>query len=660
MDFTLLTPGAAVLAASVAFPTIVALYLLKLRRKPVRVSSTLLWAAATHDLEANAPLRWLRRSWLLLLHLIIGGLLCLAIGRPAIAGAPGEGRRTVILIDRSASMAAADAGEDGTRLEEAKRRALELAQAALEPDGATVSVVSFAAQPRSHCPPTDSLRLVRDALNDIRQSDERADLSSAALFVDASGDMSEDSSSYDRARVVLFSDGSFAEQRRPTLTNATFSFFRCGPAPSAEGVANRGIVVLAARRDYEDPARVRVLVRVLNAEAKTRTAVLSLSVNGELVERRPLAMPGATEAGPAAVSTTFERPLPQGGLITVRIEDADLIAADNSASVAVLPAARARVTLVRPDGIATGTASVADFLLADALAELAPGALTTVTATEFKRREDAGSLAAGELYVFDRVAPRLAPPGPSLSLGSELPHLGLSLARPSPRDSGGSYVLAWERSHPVLRDVALDSVFLTEPLTIRSSPETDPRVRRTDLATGASGPVMVLLEDGQFRRVVVCFELDRSNWPLQVGFPIFLAASADFLTLRAEASAGVSFSTGTSFELTPVPLRPGSPYELVGPVNLRLLSRDDGNVTVAPLEAAGVYRLDPDGIAAAVNLLDETESAARTTDNPPVAASSGSSRETTPVRRELWRPLALIASILLTVEWLLFARRARV
>ena len=109
----------AIIAAAVAFPALLITYLLKLRRRPFRVSSTLFWERAARDLEVNAPFRWLRPSWLLVFHLLILSLLVLALGRPAFRGVDQSFRRIILVIDRSASMSAMDSPADRTRLAEA-------------------------------------------------------------------------------------------------------------------------------------------------------------------------------------------------------------------------------------------------------------------------------------------------------------------------------------------------------------------------------------------------------------------------------------------------------------------------------------------------------------------------------------------------------------
>ena len=45
-----LTPGLAAIAAAIAVPTLLILYFLKLRRRDVEVSSTLLWKRTVQDM----------------------------------------------------------------------------------------------------------------------------------------------------------------------------------------------------------------------------------------------------------------------------------------------------------------------------------------------------------------------------------------------------------------------------------------------------------------------------------------------------------------------------------------------------------------------------------------------------------------------------------
>ena len=55
-----LNPWTAAIAASIAVPALLVLYFLKLRRREMPVSSTLLWRKAIQDLQVNAPRRSLK------------------------------------------------------------------------------------------------------------------------------------------------------------------------------------------------------------------------------------------------------------------------------------------------------------------------------------------------------------------------------------------------------------------------------------------------------------------------------------------------------------------------------------------------------------------------------------------------------------------------
>jgi Ca-activated chloride channel family protein len=100
-----------------AIPIIV-LYMLKMRRKQVSVSSTLLWTRLLLDREANAPWQKLRRNLLLLLQLLILAALVFAAARPAIQTPVVASGSVIALLDASASMNVTDG--NASRFEEAR------------------------------------------------------------------------------------------------------------------------------------------------------------------------------------------------------------------------------------------------------------------------------------------------------------------------------------------------------------------------------------------------------------------------------------------------------------------------------------------------------------------------------------------------------------
>src|ERR671916_597839 len=87
---------------------ITALYLLKMRRRAVRVPAAFLWPRLTADVRANAPFQKLRVSLLLVLQLLAVFLLVFGLSNPLRKARGLHGRATVIVLDASASMAATD------------------------------------------------------------------------------------------------------------------------------------------------------------------------------------------------------------------------------------------------------------------------------------------------------------------------------------------------------------------------------------------------------------------------------------------------------------------------------------------------------------------------------------------------------------------------
>src|SRR4051812_18883951 len=123
---------------------IIALYFLKLRRRPVQVPSTLLWRRSIEDLHVNSLFQRLRRNLLLFLQLLAVLLAMLALAGPPVQGVSRVGQRYVLAIDRSASMAATDVAP--SRLGRAKQEAKKVVEAMGSNDLAMVITFSDTAR----------------------------------------------------------------------------------------------------------------------------------------------------------------------------------------------------------------------------------------------------------------------------------------------------------------------------------------------------------------------------------------------------------------------------------------------------------------------------------------------------------------------------------
>lgn len=676
-------------AAALAFPALLALYLLRLQRRPLRISSILFWRASASDLQVNTPIAPPRPSWLLLLHAAALLLVVGAIGRPTILQSGGSSSRLIVVIDRSASMSAKDAGEvtaRRTRLAEALQQARELVARAGDA-GSRVGVVSLAGTARIEAslgPPRAAL----EALAAITPTDQPANLAAALEVV---GSMLRASGVDDDAppEVVLFSDGDFEEVPASAGLDAALRLVRVGPAPGTSA-ENLGVVSVAARVDETDPTTLSIFARIQNASLAERSVSVRLSFNGRTVDVRTLRVPpmrGVTGAAPGEasapmpgeISTVFRLPRGEGGVaaISLGVDPAtDLLESDDTAAMLLRPGVLPRVLLVSPNAAARSNADEPDLagsLLRTVLEELRPASFDAVRADRYEALASEGGLTRYDVIVFDRVQPARSPPIASLSFGAGLDEPGLRLA-----GAGGDApepVLLWDREHPTLRSVTLDGVVASRERR-QSAPDESVRA----IARGAAAPlVLERATPGLPRRLVVTFALADSNWPLQAGFPIFVKSAIDLLAGFGPGEVTRQFTTAEPARLEVgaaggpdlASIRFSGPSE----IDARVV---DGVATLGVVERAGVYVAEfsnagtsagtqPPGAGGerslgvvCVNLLSPRESLVQTSAVVRVGQRMLTETGGEPARREIWAWLLMAAATLLLIEWVVFARSARV
>src|SRR5919204_667457 len=125
--------GAALLVA------VLATYLLRPSRPTRRVSSTFLWLAAFHEMQADRPWRRVPPSLLLLLQLLALAAIVAAIARPFTLAADASGLDAIVLLDVSASTHATDVAP--SRFDAARARVNEIIGALQS--GETLSLIAL-------------------------------------------------------------------------------------------------------------------------------------------------------------------------------------------------------------------------------------------------------------------------------------------------------------------------------------------------------------------------------------------------------------------------------------------------------------------------------------------------------------------------------------
>ncbi len=644
-----LTPIPAIIAAAVAAPALLVLYFLKLRRRPVRVGSTMLWRAAAEDLQANVPFKCLRPSLLLLLQLLILACLLLALARPAVNTDGQMPDRVFLIVDCSASMRAADMPEGATRFD----RARQLARTTIERLGAggarsEVTLIAAAAQAEIVAGPTRSAGELLRALDALAPRDQPGDLAAALRLAQAlsAGDDPE-AEQPPRTLTVVCSDGSTPDPL-PAMPGQ-IRFERAAPEQAG---ANLGLVALAARRDHETPSLVRVFARVQSNLAEPATLGLAVSLDGQVVSREAIEAVGAGGDGPGQTPVALQVSVPGPGLLTVSLERADALASDDTASVILPEPRRPAVLLVRER---EDEAAGSGWLLTDVLRELDLSGLT-LSSAERVATQGATAYEGIDLAIFDGVASPGVPPIPSLHFGRPPAVPGLST---TPSGSGVLAVLAWERSHPLLRDISLDAVRVGRGQLLSPTSAED-AAAFTDLARTAEGVVLASVEHLGVRHVITGFDLVQSTWPVDYSFPIFLANAVETLPRGGGSASGWSATTSAPAS-PPVVIKPGSVLRDPTGVERSTPGSSGPGTRLGVLDTVGLWRAGE--VVIPVNLLDERESSLEA---PGVLAAPGGDvaragsglGEGEP--REAWPWFVMAAAVLLAVEWVVFAARARV
>lgn len=705
---TFLTPLLAGIAAAVAIPSLVILYFLKLRRQEVEISTTLLWKKAIQDLQANAPFQRLRRNILLLLQLIVLGAALFALAQPQLKSEVVGGVRQVILIDRSASMQATDeddgAGGRRSRLDAAKERAKEIVEGLREPSffdpgsGDEAMVIAFDTTAEVLQQFTGDKRRLREVIEGIDASDGPSSMGEAVRLAKAHAPVRRHIDNDGSIRIIegmtqgdpitmhLISDGRLPDSRQAAPgPEDNFVFHRVGTA----GAENLAVVGLRAERAFDNPARLSVYVAVQSTFASAVTTDVELAIDGVVRGIRSLTLaaaepgqpvaavegeaPAAGRLKPSSDGVVFTLDLAEGALAEVRLvrgpseaRESDALSMDDRAALVIRPARK----------LSVGVVTRGNLFVSSALGGLPLARLETFTPERYAEVVRTGKSGEYDVWVVDGVLPI---PGPGEKLGEQT---GLPPGRfivlnavpgPSLVDRGKgplSGVVDWQRDHPTLRYVSLDSLVLAESRLVDVVPGAGVRT----LVLTDQGPAVMELTSAETRALVVPFDVSQSTWPFDVSFVVFMATGVSYLgdTAGSGGESSRSLQTGgTLSDRLPVGSG-GATIRTPEGAELTLAVSSDGGVAYAPVRRAGVYRVRWEGASDgaggdrerryAANLLDGAESDVGVDDRIELASRSVAALASGPRAgdRRLWPWLLLGALGVLLVEWYIYNRKVYV
>ena len=601
-----LFPGAFFLSA-VAL-AIVALYLRRPRQKSLEVSTLLFWRRIFEREPHRRFLGRLRNPFSLLLQLLIFVVLLLALARPEEASPRGS-RSMVIALDARARMQASDVFD----------KAVVAAQDLVSRLGPNDEVAILAAE--------GSPRIVSPFSSDGKDLRRRLALLTPS---DAGGDMEE---TLLLARRLL--DAKPGGQKLIIIGDRKTSV-----SGDAEQIAfgkpeeNIGILGFSQRPLPASPQSAEVFLRLGNFSTTDRQAEIELSLDGRAFDLRQLPIAAGENLNFSAI-VPKETLAGGNGFLVARLTSKDGLDFDNTAYAALPIRERIRVLLIGEEDPFLEWALKADPSLA--LEMLTPEMWRPEMGADFDAvvfdnwlPQDATleKLGRGSFFFFGRT--------PFDVTGNEIRTASLEL-------TGSESPLFW--------NVELEETPLAKAgkLAIPSGEQW----RVSVPAESEGDPMVVALEGPRRERIVAAaFTVGSSNFPLRVGFPLFVSNVVHWLAGRRSEredlwKAGQTFIPAKNEQISQEP---------IGRVEAK-------KVKTQPLSGGAPIRLTKNGFYQvsglqqtrwlAVNTGDAAESDLRgagTTNNISILVKSWGALQ-------VWRWLALFAFLLIVLEWFLHHRR---
>lgn len=518
---------------------IILMYILRLRRRDQPVSSTLLWRRVLEDVQANAPWQRLRRNILLFLQLLALAALVLALARPAYSRARTVTGDLVVIVDVSYAMRTHDVAPSrfSAALDQVQRLARDLGP------GNVMSVIAMGAQPQlvvAQSPDPATIARSLEALHTVPSPPNfLAALSLAASLARNSGGGQSDQG-FRGTRIIVLTSRESGIKHLPIAVSLPVEIIRIG----AQHSCGRGTSASRCLRDLgitnfqvgRSGGHVRALLSIRNFGGSEASSDADLEVGrgsgpGEhlqLADVRPVHL------APGQEVNLFWNELPSSAQrLHAKLAQRDDFESDKNAW-AVVPSGQTRTVLLVSK--ATTRDQSRDYFLRTALAVdptvrpyvVSPAVYTATLARNF------------DIIVFDHFLPRSLPATSALLVSPPAGRVGFPGGAPSASESGygavrfgtekpvGNINLASPSAYPALRSVLnyvdFSDVHIALSRTISLPGWLQP------LAVSGDMPLIAAGDTGSLRVALIGFDLQKSDWPLRVSFPVTFQNLLHYLT----------------------------------------------------------------------------------------------------------------------------------
>jgi hypothetical protein len=308
----------------------------------------------------------------------------------------------------------------------------------------------------------------------------------------------------------------------------------------------------------------------------------------------------------------------QGGSVQASIRAKDDALAVDDVAYAYLPVQRKTRTLL----VSRGNHYLETLLTQDRHVEL-----LKVDPRNYREVADV------DVYVFDRFAPPTAPSKPALILGAP----AADWLRKPQGVVQKPEITTWADNHPIMQYVSVHDISIERAVRI------DP-ANLTVVAASDQTPLIVASEKPRW--VMLTFDLDSSDFPLQAGFPVFIENVLGWFS-------GEQLALRRPLGNVEVPL-----------ANAQIVTADGKTIPSEQQLGNTVFHASQPGLYTAVQGTNRAHVAVSLV-NPNLSNVNASSfRAGAPVApprgwlgRELWFYMLLAAIALISLEWFTYHRR---
>lgn len=615
-------------------PIVAALHFLKLRRHTHRVPSIMLWLSTDEDRRANVPFQRLRNLLLLILQVLFLLLVTFSAARPALHRPGFMPGRAILIVDNSASMLSTEMGQ--TRLALAKQAALQHIEQVSAEGGMMLMLTNATAVQVAFT--TDTAKL-QHAIKNIPKSEAPRNLQPVFDAVTHYADSPQDQ--------VFFISDNFEN-----LPDISLPIHKIGVGGAAQNVGIVHFSVEIVEDKYE------VLIGIRNFTDTPTELDVQLAVEGELFDERAVTIP------PRKTKYIRFSDDPSGleeKVISanLQLEVEDDFGVDNRAYALLSTVAPLRILLVSDNSKSSLPALLRTYGEHVQLHWVEPADYHG-TGDAHIAIFDGGTRAGREAFGgFSEVGP-----GTHLVFinpGSNLPFIPED-ARVVEEVAAPMRVIETDKTHPLMVGVliqglqVLESTYRKLPISGRSLIETE------------KGALIWLGQESSSQFLVFefdAFNLDIPSFALTVpDGQLFFYHCLEWFEARSTPLQSFAFQEGQTRHA----FRAGE-HVRIAPIGeeIALHVQKPDNKTVKVVDSiftetdqVGVYRLFADDRQLerfTVNLMDPKESAlphpgAAPTAEVPTAIESGLQ----PMTQEVWRIPALLACVVLLLEWWFYHR----